>query len=44
MQTRAGALVTGQAEDYAAYKFDVGYMTALNDVLKLCEQVEREFE
>jgi len=44
MQTRVGALVTGVPEDYAAYKFEVGYMTALNDVLELCQETDREYE
>jgi len=44
MQTRVATLVTGVPEDYAAYKFEVGYLTGLNDVLALCEETDREFE
>ncbi len=41
---RTNALATGNAEDYAAYKLEVGYLLGLDAALKLCEEIERESE
>jgi hypothetical protein len=44
MDKRGNALVAGECDDYAAYKFEVGYLTGMNDALALAEEIEREME
>ena len=37
-------LVSGAALDYAEYKWNAGYLYGLKISLKLCEDIEREFD
>lgn len=39
---RAEFIVGGGASDYAQYRESVGYDAAMQDVLKLCEEIESE--
>ena len=43
IQNQATSLASGVATDYSQYKFGVGYIEGLNAALKLCDDVEREF-
>lgn len=35
---------SGQPSDYAEYKWNVGYLYGLQVCLKLCDEIEREFD
>ena len=39
---RVTSLAKGAVPNYEEYKAQVGYITALNDVLDLCEAIERD--
>ncbi len=41
---QAQSLAMGAAQDYPHYKDITGYIRGLRDALKLCEDVEMEFE
>ncbi len=41
---RSQELTYGQIKNYEEYKYSVGYLNALRDVLKICDEVnENEF-
>jgi hypothetical protein len=44
VEIRTESIVLGQAQDYAQYMRSVGYISGLLDALKLCEDIEREFD
>ena len=42
LANRVTGLANGAVPNYEEYKSQVGYITALNDVLDLCEELERD--
>lgn len=42
--SRGEDLTSGVAKDYAEYKFEIGYLRALKDVLKICDEVNEEMQ
>ena len=40
IDARMVKLAEGSAGDFAAYRYQVGYINALNDVLGVCRQIE----
>ena len=39
---RSEELTSGVAKDYAHYQNNVGYLNALRDVLKICEEISED--
>ena len=44
MDNRAASLGRGAANNYDDYRYTVGYIIGLEDCLKICEDIEREFD
>jgi len=44
VESRADSLISGGAIDYPTYQFNVGYINGLRDALKLCDEIEAEFD
>jgi hypothetical protein len=42
--SRTEELSLGAPQDYESYRFQVGYLQGLRDILSLCEETEREFD
>ena len=44
VQSLASSLVAGNITDWAHYKETVGYLRGLDDALKLCDEIERDYD
>ena len=42
VESRSASLARGAAADYAEYKYTVGYLSGLEDALKICDEIEGE--
>lgn len=42
IDSRSTSVIDGSVQDYASYKYHVGYIAGLRDALILCDDVERE--
>lgn len=40
----ADNLISGACADFETYKYQVGILQGLDDALKLCDEVEQEFD
>lgn len=40
VDSRAASLVRGAAKTYDQYQYNIGYVQAMDDVLKLCDEIE----
>lgn len=44
VDSRSHSLAIGAASDYARYQNSVGYIQGLNAAIKICEDIEGEFD
>lgn len=44
VENRAASIISGACVDYAAYKSNTEYIRGLLEALKICEEIEREFD
>lgn len=44
VDNRSDSLANGDAADYSKYRESVGYLRGLADAIKICEEIEGEFD
>ena len=43
VESRRNSIASGHCIDYPAYRENVGYLLGLQDALKICDEIEKEF-